>query len=273
MIRVLRALGLLSLLATPAFAGDAYSFKVERQGDIRKIERKGRILVEGRSYRLEIDPNPKDDLRAYDVLISRDGGGTETALDLGRRTYYTPKHNDLAASDSLFVLFGGSTPKERSAKNVHLETTDSPETETLGGVTAHRHEIKLSYDIEIKYPSEIVKGTVHMEARYWMTGMTGTTGSAPVLLPRMVRPDLRTSFPEIDARLAEALAQLPGLPVKQEIVINSDVAQGVSQESHTLITLKSRSKTATQPSRFAVPAGFKFKEPVFSGPGLSKPQR
>jgi hypothetical protein len=265
MIRVLRALGLLSLLASPVFAGDDYSFKVERQSDIRKIERKGRILVEGRSYRVEIDPNPEDERRAYDVLISRDGGETETALDLGRRTYYTPKEGS-KVSDVLFVLFSASSKLDRAAKNVQLETGDSPEPETVAGVAAHRHEIKLSYDIEIKFPSETVKGTVHTEARYWMTG---TTGSAPVLLPRMVRPHLRTSFPEIDARLAEALAKLPGLPVKQEIVIHSDVIQGASQESHTLITLKSRGKTATQPSRFAVPAGFKFKEPVFTGPGLS----
>jgi hypothetical protein len=264
-IRALRALVLLLLFTTPVFAGDAYSFKVERQGGLRTSAGQGRILVEGRSYRVEIDPNPEDERRAYDVLVSRDGGGTETALDLGRRTYYTPKEGS-KVSDVLFVLFSASGQLDRAAKNVQLETGDSPEPETVAGVAAHRHEIKLSYEIEVKFPGETVKGTVHMEARYWMTG---TTGSAPVLLPRMVRPDLRTSFPEIDARLAEALAKLPGLPVKQEVVIRTEVVQGASQESHTLITLKSRGKTAAQPSRFAIPAGFKFKEPVFSGPGLS----
>jgi len=100
-----------------------------------------------------------------------------------------------------------------------------------------------------------------------MTGVTGTADGAPALLPRVVRPDLRTSFPEIDVRLAAELAKLAGLPVKQEITIHSDVVQGAAQASHTLITLRSRGKTVTHPSQFAVPRGFQFKEPVFSGPG------
>ncbi len=251
----------LLLFAAPVLAGEAYSFTVEREGHLMKSEAKGRFLVEGRSYRVELEPSSPDELRGYDVLISRDAGETETALDLERHTYFTPKNTD-KTSDALLVLVGGSGPVDRTARSVQLKTGDSPEPETIAGVTTRVHEIKLDYRVEIKFPGETVKGTVHMEARYWMTA-----DGAPALLPRLVRPDLRTSFPEIDVRLAAELAKLTGLPVKQEVTIHSDVVQGAAQESHTLITLQRRGKTATPPPQFAIPGGFQFKEPVFSGPG------
>lgn len=256
----------LLLFAAPALAGEAYSFTVERQGHLMKSEAKGRLLVDGRSYRVELEPSSPDELRGYDVLISRDAGETETALDLERHTYFTPKNTD-KTSDTLLVLVGGSGPVDRTARNVQLRTAESQEPETLAGVTTHVHEIQLTYDVEIKFPAETVKGTVHLEARYWIAATTGTPDGAPALLPRVVRPDLRTSFPEIDVRLAAELAKLKGLPVKQEVTIHSDVVQGAAQESHTLITLQHRGKTATHPSQFAIPRGFQFKEPVFSGPG------
>ncbi len=151
--------------------------------------------------------------------------------------------------------------------------TVSAQPEEVSGAPAQRHEIKLSYDITLVIPpppnmpsgkgkSETVQGKVSIDAVYWLA-----EGETPVL-PKLLRPDLHTGFPEVDAKLDRALAALQGIPVKQQVTITTTGDQGTEARTATrTVTLRNHKKRETKASLFEIPAGFKMHKPEFSGPG------
>lgn len=219
------------------------------------------MLTEGSAYRVELEVD--DDLRrAYDVLISKGAGAPETGLVLADRTYHEPKIDLSRPSSPLFwlvpVYYG-----DREARKIELEVP-APVAEELAGLPVQRHEIRLSYNASIKV-GERVKGKVRMTAVFWMQ-----EGKNPPL-PSLLRPEIRTGFPEIDSRLTEELAKLRGLPLKQQITVNADVADGIAQTDDLIIEISGLATAKTTPDLFVIPQGFKFEEPVFVGPGMASP--
>lgn len=266
------------LLSVPALAGDVYSFTLERQGGggndglpagkfvLDPGSARGTVLVDGRKYRLDLAPDPKS-TRPYQAVISNDGGEHEIALNPEDRTFFEARVPDITSS--LFHLL--PIPGNRSVENVKLDAAEAPETETVSGVPTRRHEIKLSYDLTLAIPpppgmkrrSEVIRGKVDVDAIYWMAA-----GATPVL-PKLLRPEIRTGFPEIDAKLAGAMAALQGVPVKQQVTISTQGDQGTeSRTSRRTVVLQSHQTRETKATSFEVPAGYKMHEPEISRPRL-----
>jgi hypothetical protein len=269
------ALGFL-LLSVPALAGDVYSFTLERHGGNGELpvgkfvldpgRAKGTVLVDGRKYRLELTPDPES-TRPYEAVISNDGGEHETALSLHDHTYFEARAPDVTSPLFHLLPIAG----KRSVSNVKMDTLEAPESETVSGVPARRHEIKLSYDIALELPlppgskghPETVHGKVNVDAIYWMAD-----GKTPVL-PKLLRPGIHTGSPEIDSRLDGATAALQGVPVKQQVTFSTDGDQGTESRTSTrTVVLESHKTRETKASLFEVPAGFKMHEPEFSGPRM-----
>ena len=261
------------LLSTPALAGDVYTFTVDQSEDGAMPEGedtsgpKVTVIVEGAKYRVEYPPDPESP-RPYSALISKDGGSREIALDLPHHTYFEPKRPEVTSSLLLLLPIAG----DRSVSRVTMTTLAQPE--EVSGVASQRHEIKLSYDITLVIPpppdmpsgvkghSETVHGKVSIDAIYWLTD-----GEAPVL-PKFLRPGLHTGFPEVDSRLDRAIADLRGVPVKQQVTITTSGDQGAAPRASTrTVILGSHKKRATKASLFEIPTGFKMHEPEISRPG------
>ncbi|HTG35585.1 MAG TPA: hypothetical protein VLB76_21905 [Thermoanaerobaculia bacterium] len=255
------------LLSVPALAGDIYTFSIQHDDDSDITQ--GKVFLDGRKYRLERKPDPKS-TNPYRTMISKDGGAHELALNSEDHTFYEPK----ASARTSFLLrllpIGNA-----SVTNVTLDTVEALEPETVSGVAAKRHEIKLSYDISVEIPppdslsrlgkgqSEIIHGKVKVDAVYWLAA--GTTPALPALL----RPAIHTGFPEIDPKLEGAIAALQGVPVKQQVTFSTEGDRGTTPLTSTRIVLLQSHKTqATKASAFEVPTGFKMHEPEFSRPGL-----
>jgi hypothetical protein len=265
----LTILGLL-LLSAPALAGDVYRFAVSQNEEATPPADKGQILtvlVDGTKYRVEFPPD-QESSRPYSVLISKDGN-REIALNPADHTYFEPKAAEIT-SPLLHLL---PVPGDRSVSRVTMTVLAQPE--EVSGAPAQRHEIKLAYDITLVIPppanlpsgfkgsSETVRGKVSVDAVYWMA-----EGETPVL-PKLLRPDLHTGFPEVDAKLDPALAALQGIPVKQQITITTSGDQGTEPRASTrTVLLENRKKRATKASLFEIPAGFKMHEPEISRPGM-----
>ncbi|HEY3571908.1 MAG TPA: hypothetical protein VGP73_28520 [Thermoanaerobaculia bacterium] len=266
------------LLSAPVLAGDVYSFTIERSGDTEELHAgkfvldpgraRGTVLLDERKYRLELTPDPES-VQPLDAVISNDGGTRETALSLKDHTYFEVKTPGVTSPLLLLLPIGG----DRSVGGVVVTTSTQPE--AVAGSPAQRHEIKLSYDITLviqppangpsgfKGKAETVHGKVSIDAVYWMA-----EGKAPVL-PKLLRPDLHTGFPEVDARLDGALAALHGIPVKQRVTITTTGDQGTeARTSARTVTLESHQKREAKAPLFEVPAGFKMHEPEVSGPGM-----
>ena len=248
--------------SAPAIAGDVYNFTYERRGGLVENVKKGRVLTEGSAYRVELKADD-DSRRSYDVLIAQGAGAPETGLVLADRTYHEPKVDLEQPSSPLFWIVP-VRKGEKTAKKVDFDV-QAPAAETLSGLPVQRHEIRLSYDASVKLMGTPVHGKVRMTAVFWMH-----EGKA-LPLPRMLRPEIRTGFPEIDGRLTEELAKLQGIPLKQRIEVHADVEDGIAQTDTVTTEISGLATAKTTPDLFAIPQGFKFEEPVFVGPGMSSP--
>lgn len=249
----------LVLGGVPAFAAERCSFVVEKRGELIEGNEKGHVLLDGSRYRVEFDP--QEEPRGFDVLVSKDGGGHEQGIDLANRTWYTLETNDPAVPSSPLLMLLPAWGGKPGVKNVMLEQTEKPEPEVVAGRSTRRHEIRLSYDVTIKFPGETVKGKVRVEAIFWMVGEQSTA------LPSAIRPEIRTSFPEIDSRLAEAFAKLPGLPIQQDVTISAEAEQTLPRTSRLTVILSDCKPAQAKAADFEVPQGFKYKKPVLVGPG------
>jgi hypothetical protein len=263
----LTILGLL-LLSAPALAGEVYRFAVSQNEEDTPPADKGQtltVLVDGTKYRVELPPDPGSP-RPYSVLISKDGN-REIALDLPHHTYFEPKAAKITSALFHLLPIAG----DRSVSQVTMTALVQPE--ELSGAPVQRHEIKLSYDITLVIPppanlpsgvkgqSETVHGKVSVDAIYWMSD-----GEAPVL-PKLLRPDLHTGFPEVDAKLDRALAALKGIPVKQQVTVTTTGDKGTEPRASTrTVLLENHKKRETKASLFEIPAGFRMHEPEISRP-------
>ena len=256
----------LALASSPAFAGERYTFSVERTGGLIGYSRVGHVLAEGDRYRVELLPNPAEVARAgagptaYDVLLSKDGGKQEVGVVLESRTFYNLKHPGPTPSTPLFRLFPMSGERSKVSK-VKLEVAAQPQLETVSGLAARRHDIRLSYDITVPLLNERISGKVRLEASYWMAEDRSVT------LPRMLRPEIHTGFPEIDGQLAAELAKLKGTPLKQSWTVSTEAEQSAPQSNTFTAILSGIEEAQVKPADFEVPAGFRYEEPVFVGPG------
>ncbi len=265
--------------SAPALAGDAYNFTITREGEdgvgamqggnmAKSGDFRGRLIVDGRSYRLELAPRGEDP-PLYQALVSKDGGAHELALNLPNHTFFAPHPPDWTSSLLRLLPMG-----EASASNVDLESSEAPE--TLAGVATRRRELHLSYDVAVALSAlvgrqapgkthviETVHGKVTVEAVYWLA-----PGKKPAL-PELLRPEIRTGFAEVDAKLAAAAAALDGIPLQQRVTISSTGDQGATpQRSVRTVRLENHKRADTRPALFEVPPGFKKHEPQSSRPGM-----
>lgn len=264
------------LLSAPALAGDVYSFTIDRSNNAMLPSAglvadpgiaKGTVIIDGGKYRIELALDPES-ARPYDVLVSNNGGDPEIALSLHDHTYFEPDKPKLTSPLFHLLPIAG----DRSVSRVTMTVAAQPE--EVSGAPAQRHEIKLSYDIALVIPpppnvppgkgkSETVHGQVSIDAVYWLA-----EGETP-MLPKLLRPNLHTGFPEVDAKLDRALAALQGIPVKQQVTITSTGDQGMESRTATrTVTLRNHKKRETKASLFEIPAGFKMHKPEFSRPGM-----
>jgi len=265
------------LPSAPALAREAYDFTVTRQQEdgpgqggasVESGDRRGRLIVDGRSYRLELAPGGENP-PLYQALVSNDGGTHEIALNLTNHTFFAP-HPHTVTSPLLRVLPIG----DASVSNVDLQSSEAPA--TLDGVATRRREIRLSYDVAVALSApvgrqapgkmhviETVHGKVTVEAIYWLA-----PGERPAL-PELLRPDIRSGFAEVDAKLAAAAAALDGIPLQQRVTISSTGDQGATPlRSVRTVRLENHKRADTRAALFEVPPGFRKHEPQLSRPGL-----
>lgn len=247
------------LLATPAFAGESYTFHLQSQGDAMEISRKGKVLADGERYRVQLD-EPGDPSFPYDVLLSTDGGRTETGLFPERRTYYGVKTGWQGFESSIFGLT--RLLEGRTLKNIQIAVLEDPEPETIAGLSARRKEIRLSYDLQATLLQEKLQARITLEAVYWLAETPGRS------VPTLLRPRIATGLEDLDKLLREPLSRLQGLPVRQRITVASegkDLPRRVATYTVDLSTVESAPPPA---GAFEIPKGFRFEEPEISVPIL-----
>jgi hypothetical protein len=260
--RIFLALAFL-LPGAPAWAGEVYSFTLERHEGLDDQVRTGRVPVDGERFRLELDPEAAP--RPFDVLISTGTGTGEIGLDLAGRTHYKLNAPDLSLPTTRALWFFGP-PKGRAVSKVKTETREAPETETLAGLSARRYETRASYDLKVRYFAETLRGHVMIEEVSWMAE------DRTLPLPSVLRTDVHTALPEVDIPLTQARSRLRGFPVKSQVKIDIDMGKGSERQTYSYtLTVHDLKPAETPDSLFQAPSGFRYEEPVITGPGLAPP--
>lgn len=244
-------LGLLGAL--PSSAADIYTFTRSTDDGLRTEVTTGKITVDGQSYRLELGP-PGDEPRPWDVLLSRDGGAHEQALNLELETYF-----DLAAPQSRSV-----GPSRRvSLSKERVELVEHPQQEELSGLPVEKRELRLTYSMTVTFGGETSTTDFEWTAVFWTTTALPLALLPPYLEPRL--PDLSTDFPALDRQLDEATAKVTGFPVKYEIHSRRTMPHTPPDTRDTVVTLGRFAKAPAQAELFMVPKGFRYQEPEVSG--------
>jgi hypothetical protein len=269
------ALGSLLLLTGSAFAGTAYKFVTETRDGFNDQISRGRVIVDGEKFRIEREPN--DDPFLVRVVVSKDGGKHRFSLNPEARTFYELENIEAQASSPLFQLIPVPIKGERIVENVKIETREGAALETMAGSTVRRREITVSYDLTIKIappepppgrppfkgPLETIRGMVKADAVYWMA-----EDKAP-LPANLFAPVIRTGFPEVDGKVAEALKALRGLAVKQQVTVSAEGGSGLAARSSSVTTtIEGPQPFQTQAALFEVPKGFRMHKPELIMPGL-----
>ncbi len=252
------------LASVTARAGDSYAFSEERHEGLKDEIRKGRVLVDGSRFRLELDP--EEEPRPFDVLISKGSGDPEVGLTLADRTYYVLKTPDTARPSDPALWFYAWDRRSVTARDVKVDTQTAPEPETVSGLPTRRHEIHASYRLKVKHPAETMTGKVTIDEVFWML----EDRHLPV--PSLLRIDIRTALPEIDGPRSKARSTLPGFPVRTQVTIHIDMGASSEPQTYTyLVTVQDLKPAAADGPLFEVPSGFRYEEPVSRGPGLDSP--
>lgn len=252
----------LVILATlPARAAERYTFTEDLKGDVNDYTVKGTVLADGNHYRAELEDTRHT---LPDVVISKDGGEHETGLYQANRTWYTMDQKKSStgpwsATSRLFLLM--PFLDRLKLKNIETATSEVDEPETFQGRTVRRHRIRLVYDLEGHLPVERIRGKVRLEASFWMAE------DLDLPLPKMLRPQIRTTLPEIDPWLSGEIAKLKGTPLRQEWTVSTESKQGTPQSHTTTKTISFLGPATATPALFEIPAGYRYEEPVFQGPG------
>lgn len=248
------------LLSARVWAGEVYSFTLEAHEGIRDQVRTGRVLVDGDRYRLEFDAETEP--RPFDVLISKETGAGEIGLDLAGRTHYVLKAPDPSVpTNRALWFFGWAEP--RGVSKVKVETREASEPESLAGLLARRYETRASYDLKVRHAAETLRGHVTIEEVSWMAE------DRTLPLPSLLRTDVHTALPEVDAALRQARSRLRGFPVKSRVTIDIDMGRGSERQTYSYaLTVHDLKPAETADPLFQVPNGFQYQEPVMTVPGL-----
>ena len=251
------------LLSARAWAGESYSFTLEQHEGIRNSTQTGHVLVDGDHggrYRLELDP--KRSPRYFDVLISQGAGAAETGLNLAGRTHYTLKQPDPSVPMNRVLWFFART-EGKSVSKVRTDNRDASGTESLAGLSVRRYETSVSYDLRVRYPAETLKGHVTIQEVAWMAE------DRTLPLPSLLKVDVHTALPEVDAALGKARSRLRGFPVKTRVTIDIDMGGGSERQTYVYsVTVQDLKPAETPDSLFQVPDGFRYEEPVLMAPGM-----
>jgi hypothetical protein len=257
----LAAIGLL-LLSAPAWAGDMYSFTLEKRDGLDDDVRRGRVFVEGNSYRLELDPG--EEPRSYEVAIWKGESEESLFLDPASRTYYKGQKTEVKWPSDLMLWFYSMFPEQKKTVNdVRVEVQEASSLETVSGQPARRHQIRVSYDLAVQHPAETLRGKVTIELVSWRVV------ERSLLVAHQLQPQVRTLFPEVDGPLNEALAKLRGFPIQQRVTFIADLKQGEPKTLVITSTIRDIKPAETRPELFEIPKGYTYKKPEISAPGLS----
>ena len=243
-----RLLILALVFATSADAGVVYHFTTKFSGRRYEFKQAGRVWLDGKSYRFEIDPEANKNERPYDVAISTDADATAKLLNTTRQTWYERRRaGTTTRSSTLFDLpmTGGKLGRRRVEHSING-------TITIAGRPAKKHMIEIEYELQTVAGGAPVHGTIVATVHVW------TAESLPRL--SLERP-LKTGYLDIDAELARIGSKMKGMVLRHELTVTRTLAGGEAVTETVSTVVDEVAITDIEPAKFEIPPGYRYEKP------------
>lgn len=245
---LLRSLLAALSIAVSADAGVVYHFSTKFIGRRYEIKQSGRVWADGDRYRFEVDPEPNQEGRPFDVAISTDSDTTAKYLNTRKQTWYERRRvGTTTRSSMLFDLpMAGGRLGRRWVR--HRENG----VETIAGQPAKKHVIEITYDLDATVDTQPVHGRVEATVLVW------TAESLPRL--PLQRP-LRTGHRELDAELARITDKIKGMVLRHELTVTRSLAGGERVTENVLTVVDEVAVVDVDRAKFEVPPAFRYERP------------
>jgi hypothetical protein len=246
-----------SFLVADARAADGlrYHFSTTTEGAYRRA-REGDVTVDGSHWRIDFEVKPGE-VTELNAIIGGEGSALIAVNDSLQTWFRLKSRSRLATENSLFTYGDGA---KVSKVKMAVRTNSAG---ASGSSSGQEYRVTFSYSIVTKVSSEDVKGDVWGEIRV-QVGKTATVSDLPW------RPlDLQTGISEVDERLRKAIDGISGTPVKAEIEVSRELEGGVTLQQRITRQIGDIVEANATRSLFAVPATYRYQEPLIGGAGIS----
>lgn len=246
-IRLVTSVLICAALVSSVSAATTFHFTSITEGTYA-ARSSGTAVVDGKRWRITFDA-PSDAFPDLTSIIGSENGEL-IALDAARHTWFRlPSRQRLASDTSLFRFDYG-----RDFRPSKIRVTVTPSSKD--GMTV----VAFSYRFEAKVGSEPVSGEVRGELRLWMD--SHVDGAPP-----WKALDLTIGNEQVDAAFQQALANLGGASARCEIEVTRQLDGGEALRQVTRRTISEVTAVTSEPAMFAVPADYRYGEPVIGAPG------
>lgn len=253
------------ILLCVALAGEAAPAGATRAAMTYRVEDGGRsatVWVAGADARMEYDE--VEGRPPMGAAIWKDGGKTIVVVNDKDRTHYD-KIAYLARSgrpSAPVPTMTAAKPFEvAGVKNVRVEARESPDAPAAAG--CRPVTVAFGYDLQLRmanipgtFPGN-VEGTAELcvADSFAIAELPFGHGAMP-----------RTGLEDVDKVFAERLSGHKGTVVRQKITATRRIENGEAVTKSATVEISAAKPAQVPASRFVVPAGYRFQEPVLVGP-------
>jgi hypothetical protein len=257
------------LLLVPAFgvsslqAAVSYRFQTATSG-VLPLSESGAVVSDGASFRVDFDRHSTDGQpQEAHAAFHLAGEPDVTLLNHDLKTYWREPVGGASSSGPSPGVLGLVPGESFRLSEKRFECKPAATGEIVEGQPEQSVHLVVHYDADVRLAAGgKVRGSIVVDATYRYVP------AIAVANPAWALPDLRTSDAELDGKIAQCLRPVGGLPRLHEVRVSRTIRDGIKDVYvQTLYVLEQRTDTDAAPAMFEVPAGYRFAEPVRSGPG------
>ena len=245
------------LLANAVGAATQFQVVTESTGDPLNPKSTVTIRVEGTSYRIDGDPEGL----LSSASFSTDGGKSVTVLNQKLSTYWVTVPDSKWRSTELYDAPFMEMDKKSKVSVKDVVLTEEPTDERIAGYETKKYVLTFAHDVRYTMQGEKLRVLFSSTVLLWMTEAIDLA-----VVPKDPR-EIRTGHDAVDLAVKEALSGVKGFPLKRRMSVTRRFEGGQVMVDVITTTFDDFKTVALPPEALAVPAGYRYEEPVMLFPG------
>jgi VWFA-related protein len=249
---------LLLLATTPASATVlSFEFTGDKTGDppLRYV---GRGFLDRQAFRYDYEQGNHALFHEKMSIRSADSGAILAVIDNSEGTYFLRATRNMSGMISTF-----RAPWEKSIEDATVELETLGRDEPFNDLRVTRIRLTIRYRILMELDGE--KLSADVEGVGELSVVPKYRNPA---LPWGHQFALKTGWREVDEQIASRIAKL-GFPLRQVVTVTRTIEGGIDVTERSTFNITRLREVAFAVAGFSPPAGYRFKEPAFSGPAIT----